>query len=45
MSSQMTILLMRLRMSFSCTTMSGGTGEIKLRFNQRRYRRLPLTAC
>ena len=25
--------------------MSGGTGEIKLRLNYRRYRRLPLMAC
>jgi hypothetical protein len=33
MSSQMTILLRRLRMSFAGSTMSGGTGEIKLRFN------------
>jgi hypothetical protein len=28
-----------------CPTMSGGTGEIKLRFQEGRYRRLPLTAC
>jgi hypothetical protein len=25
--------------------MSGGTGELKLRFKEGRYRRLPLTAC